>query len=238
MVPLTGALIGPAPQPPVETGAAGAGVPAGVVASGFAVAVRFLVGLVEVGTVDAGSEPSGVVGRPFVPGWETVLTVLPPSPTNDTLDLNSAVQVRASTSPVTFSPYFDWKRSTAPRVIGPKMPSSSTPTWRWTATTAAPVSPSDTRAFAGRWIADRFGTVAAATVRPPPDEATAANGAATGPAAIDALTASAAPFLRAACLRASSVISRRWTERRSERSHSSGSLRSRLNGASNGNDET
>ena len=79
---------------------------------------------------------------------------------------------------------------------------------------------------------------AAATDFPPPTEASAANGAAAGPTAIDALTATAAPLRRAAPFRAASVISRRCCERRSERSHSSESLRSRLYGSSFGNDQT
>ena len=149
------------------------------------------------------------------------MTVLPPPPTIDTLDLNSAVQVRASTLPVTGSPYRFWNSETAPRVIGPKIPSSSTATWRWTAATAAPVSPNDTRDPEGISIADRGEADPVATDFPPPVEASAANGAAAGPAAIEAVTARAAPFRRAACLRAASVISRRWTDRRSERSQSS-----------------
>ena len=157
------------------------------------------------------------------------MTCLPPCPTKDTCDLNSACHVRASTSPVTASPIRDWKRSTAPRVIGPKIPSSSTPTSRWTATTFSPTSPYATRAPDGNEIADRDGATApAAAAESPPDRATAASGESVGPAAIDALTTTAAPFRRAACLRAASVISRRWTDRRSERSHSVGSLRSRL----------
>src|SRR4051794_34199274 len=107
-----------------------------------------------------------------------------------------AVQVFASTSPVAGSPDLDWKRVTARRVIGPKMPSSSTPTWRWTATTAAPVSPSETRASDGSEIADRGGTIAPGAEEPPLTEASAANGAAVGPAAIDAETTTAAPLRR------------------------------------------
>src|SRR5215204_4988534 len=100
------------------------------------------------------------------------------------LDLNSAVQVRASTLPVTGSLCRDWKRETAPRVIGPKMPSVATPTSRCTATTAAPVSPSDTSDPEGSEIADRGGTTSAAEPDGPPARASAANGAATGPTAI------------------------------------------------------
>ena len=67
-----------------------------------------------------------------------------------------------------------------------------------------------------------------ATERDPLPDAAAANGATVGPAAIEALTAIAAPLRRAACFRASSVISRRCTDRWSDRSQSSKSLRSRL----------
>ena len=109
------------------------------------------------------------------------------------------------------------------------MPSSSTPTTRWIAATASPVSPNSTNESEGIAIADRTGAVCAATARgPPPVDAKAANGEATGPTAIEAVTATAAPLRRAACLRAASVISRRCTERRSDRSQSSKSLRSRL----------
>jgi hypothetical protein len=124
------------------------------------------------------------------------MTRVPPPPTKDTLAWNSAVQVRVSTSPVTGRPQRSWKDSTAPRVIGPKMPSSSTPTWRWTAATAAPVSPSDKSADAGRWIADRSGAAAAET-----DEelaAIAASGWTAGVMAMLALTASVAPLRRVA----------------------------------------
>src|SRR4051812_31986405 len=99
--------------------------------------------------------------------------------------------------------------------MGPKIPSSSTSTWRWTAATASPVSPKATNELEGIEIAEDEETGIAATDRaPPPDDASAANGDAAGPAAIDALTAIAAPFRRAAPLRAASVISRRCTERR------------------------
>src|SRR3954471_17298168 len=98
--------------------------------------------------------------------------------------------VLASTAPVTGSPLRAWKRSIAPRVIGPKIPSSSTPTWRWTATTVSPVSPSDSRAPDGRWIEEREEPGAAAATAFPDDAlATAANGSAVGAAATDALTA-------------------------------------------------
>ena len=221
--------------------------------SGFVRAARFVAASVEVefGALVAGRfvlvlvfEPAGFVvgtdaaGREssrdsaaLPPPLETVVTVLPPLPTNEMLDLNSAVQVLASTAPVTGRPMRCWKRETAPRVIGPKIPSSSTPTSRWTAATASPVSPYETSEFDGSSIADRCPEdpdEAVAIDRGPLPEAAAANGAAVGPAAIEAVTAIAAPFRRAACLRASSVISRRWTDRRSERSQSSKSLRSRL----------
>jgi hypothetical protein len=100
------------------------------------------------------------------------------------------------------------------------------------------VSPYDTKELEGSSIAERGDAEPVATDRAPPPDAKAANGVAAGPAAIEALTASAAPFRRAACLRAASVISRRWTDRRSERSQSSRSLRSRLFDAANGNDGT
>ncbi len=95
------------------------------------------------------------------------------------------------------------------------------------------MSPKETSEFDGSSIADRCEEDddepdAVATERDPLPEAAAANGAAVGPAAIEAVTAIAAPFLRAACFRANSVISRRCTDRRSERSQSSKSLRSRL----------
>src|SRR4029079_12232106 len=96
-------------------------------------------------------------GSSAVLGRYTVSTVLPPPPTKDTLDLNSAVHVRASARPVTGRPARPWKRSTAPRVIGPKIPSSSTPTWRCTAATAAPVSPYSTSDPEGSYIAERGG---------------------------------------------------------------------------------
>ncbi len=94
-------------------------------------------------------------------------------------------------------------------MIGPKIPSSSTPTWRWTAATVTPVSPKDTSEPLGISIAERGGAAPVATARDPLADASAANGDATGPAAIEAVTASAAPLRRAACLRAASVISRR-----------------------------
>jgi len=81
------------------------------------------------------------------------------------------------------------------------------------------------------------GAVWVETVRGPPAEASAANGAAAGPTAIDAETATAAPLRRAACLRPAAVISRRWMERRSDRSHRSKSLRSRLFDSLQGNDD-
>src|SRR3954469_4793051 len=43
--------------------------------------------------------------------------------------------------PLTPSPWARWKRSTPARVIGPKIPSAATPTWRWIAATAGPTSP-------------------------------------------------------------------------------------------------
>jgi hypothetical protein len=52
----------------------------------------------------------------------------PDSSKNSTRPLNSAAHVRASTTPLTASPCTRWKRSTAPRVIGPKIPSAVTPT--------------------------------------------------------------------------------------------------------------
>ena len=90
------------------------------------------------------------------------------------------------------------------------------------------MSPYDTSAPDGIEIAERDDSTAAAAAESPPDRATAASGESVGPAAIDALTTTAAPFRRAACLRAASVISRRCTDRRSERSQSATSLRSRL----------
>src|SRR4051812_1839651 len=71
---------------------------------------------------------------------------------------------------------------------------------------------------------------------PDPEEATAASGRTVGPAAIDAVTASVAPLRRAACLRLSAAISRRWRARECERAQSSGSLRSRVYDESIGND--
>src|SRR5262249_17730279 len=125
----------------------------------------------------------------------------------------------------------------APRVIGPKIPSSSTPTWRWIATTTAPVSPSDTSAPLGRWIELRAGALTAEATEPEdPDVASAATGSTDGPAAIDAVTASVAPLRRAACLRLSAAISRRCRARDCERAQSSGSLRSRVYDGSIGND--
>jgi hypothetical protein len=163
---------------------------------------------------------------------------LPPfSPTYETVDLNSAAHVLASTSPVAGRPQRDWNCSTAPRVIGPKIPSSSTPTWRWIATTTAPVSPSDTSAPDGRWIELRADVDAVATERDPdPEDATATSGRTVGPAAIDAVTASVAPLRRAACLRLNAAISRRCSARDCERAQSSGSLRSRVYDESIGND--
>ena len=111
---------------------------------------------------------------------------------------------------------------TAARVIGPKIPSSSTPTWRCTAATASPVSPNATSAEDGIEIAEEDASGWAATDREPVfADASAANGDAAGPTAIVALTATAAPLRRAAPLRAASVISRRCCDRRSERSQSS-----------------
>ena len=114
-------------------------------------------------------------------------------------------------------------------MIGPKIPSSSTPTWRWTAATASPVSPNATSEPEGIEIAEEDETGCAAGAPPPLfADASAANGVAAGPTAIVALTATAAPLRRAAPLRAASVISRRCCDRRNERSQSSKSLRSRL----------
>jgi hypothetical protein len=81
------------------------------VASGAVVVGRFVfvrafvrVGLV-VRTVDAGRVSSGVPGvSAALPPWDTVVTVLPPPPTNEMFDLNNALHVRASTEPVTGSP--------------------------------------------------------------------------------------------------------------------------------------
>ena len=120
------------------------------------------------------------------------------------------------------------------------MPSSSTPTAFWTAATAAPWSPYLTSAPDGSATAEppRSGAVCVAAARGPPAAATAANGATTGPAAMDAVTATAALFHRMAYLRAASVISRRCTDRRSDRAHSSASTRSRLLGVHCGNDNS
>ncbi|HWK25236.1 MAG TPA: hypothetical protein VNS09_01660 [Solirubrobacter sp.] len=172
------------------------------------------------------SDPDGAAAPPVRP--YTVMTVFPPLPTNVAFDRNSAVHVRASTVPVTVSPYRFWKDATAARVIGPKIPSSSTPTCRCTAATAAPVSPKETSDVEGIETTDRSDEDDAdAAAGPRPADASAANGDATGPAAIEALTANAAPLRRVAPRRAASVISRRCRDRANERSQSATSPRSR-----------
>jgi hypothetical protein len=61
-------------------------------------------------------------------GRDTVTTWRPPPDTNEIREWKRAAHVRASTSPVARSPQRSWKRITAARVIGPKIPSASTPT--------------------------------------------------------------------------------------------------------------
>src|SRR4051794_34466994 len=64
-VPLTGALTGPAPQPP----AAATGAAAGAVANGFVVVARFVAGSVDVGpVVVAGGFVARGVGAVVVAG--------------------------------------------------------------------------------------------------------------------------------------------------------------------------
>jgi hypothetical protein len=118
--------------------------------------------------------------------------------------LNSAAHVRASTMPLTPSPWARWKRSTAARVIGPKMPSGVTATWRWIATTAGPTSPkrsSCVRPPVAAAREDRSSPESTAPERPEPDEVPPrdtllAKAGITGAASIAAPTASDVPLRR------------------------------------------
>jgi hypothetical protein len=62
-----------------------------------------------------------------------------------TCERKIAAHVCVSTTPVTASACEDWKRLTARSVIGPKMPSSSTPMRRCTCATVTPVLPKRSR---------------------------------------------------------------------------------------------
>jgi hypothetical protein len=116
------------------------------------------------------------------------------------------------------------------------MPSSSMASSRCTAATAAPMSPSDSSAPEGRWIAVRETGAVAVTAAERELAAAAASGCTAGVTAMVALTASVAPLRRFACLRLRAASSRRWTDRDKERAHTSGSPRSRQGDGDNGND--
>jgi hypothetical protein len=105
--------------------------------------------------------------------------------------------------PLTARPWSRWKRSTAARVIGPKMPSCATPTWRWMATTAGPTSPkrrSCVRPPVAAASDDRSRPESTPPERPEPDEppreTLLAKAGITGAASIAAPTASDVPLRR------------------------------------------
>jgi hypothetical protein len=130
-VPFTGVTV---EQPlPADTGvAAGSGVAASVLRSCCPSSADSC----------AEASPRAACGAAFTPA----ICFLTDAGTDDsfmnvTFDLKSSDHVFASTTPVAGRPIADWKRLTAPSVIGPKIPSSSTPTRRWSSATAPPVDP-------------------------------------------------------------------------------------------------
>jgi hypothetical protein len=146
--------------------------------------------------------------------------------------LNSAAHVRASTMPVTDSECSRWKRSTAPCVIGPKMPSAVTPTWRWVAETAGPTSPKRSNCTRPPVAAASDEVSSATSARPPADRAPPfprdpAKAGITGAASIAAPTASDVPLRRWRSLRPAASSRRRCRERSSDWSHNSSAARSR-----------
>src|SRR6185436_9873185 len=134
-------------------------------------------------------------------------------------------------------PWAPWKRSTAPRVIGPKIPSAVTPTWRWIAVTAGPTSPNRSNSVRPPVAADSDDVSTGASARPPcpdppfglPPRETPANAGTTGAASIAAPTAIDVPLRRWRWLRLAASSRRRCRERSSDWSHNSSVARSRPN---------
>jgi hypothetical protein len=142
--PRTGVTVEHSP-PSAATGAAGFG--AGAASdrrsrSSFRVA-RFD-GPPRFGTSDAAGVTPGAAARFTIAGAarsKSAASAFGASRRNSTRDRKIAAHVAASTTPVGASPCAAWNLRTARSVIGPKMPSSSTPTRRWTCATAPPTLP-------------------------------------------------------------------------------------------------
>src|SRR3954454_4380229 len=148
--------------------------------------------------------------------------------------LKTAAHVRASTTPLGDRPCDRWKRATAARVNGPKMPSAAVPTRACTAATAGPASPNCNSCVRPPVAAATDAVSTAPSGRdpaPPPPrlEDEAANAGTTGAASIAAPTASDVPLRRWRLLRLERSSRRRCRERASDWSHNCTAARSRPN---------
>jgi len=134
-----------------------------------------------------------------------------------------------STTPVTASACEAWKRLTARSVIGPKMPSSSTPMRRCTCATVAPVLP---KRSSVALAVSRDSSTSPVSADPPPCAAATESTGAIGDVATAPVSATADALRRWRCLRLSSARRRRRRALSIERCHSSWSARSRSPGRS------
>src|SRR4051794_2973184 len=176
------------------------------------------------GAVELGC--TGARGVSPAAAWTAAASGVPASSTVTLLE-KIAIHVPLSTLPVCDRPAWRWKRRTASRVCGPKMPSSINPSACWILRTAEPSEPnfSSERGGAGR---PRSSPPVPLVGAEPSRPRAAAKLGRTGVVSSAALIASDTPLRRGAVLRWIAAMRRRSRERWSERSHRSCEERSRV----------